>query len=48
MSKCKTKTKKVKSEKKKYIDNHEQKEILKFLNKVDYNSSSDYKKDRNR
>jgi Arc/MetJ family transcription regulator len=33
---------------KEYIQRHRQKELLKFLNKVDFDKNYDYKKARNR
>jgi Arc/MetJ family transcription regulator len=33
---------------KEFIERHKQKEILKFLNKIDYDESYDYKNERNR
>ena len=33
---------------KEFIHRHKQRDILKYLNKVDYNSSYDYKKERSR
>ncbi len=32
---------------KEYVQNHRQKDILKYLNKVDYDKDYDYKKSRN-
>lgn len=33
---------------KEYIQKHQQKELLKFINKIDFDSDYDYKKARNR
>ncbi len=48
ISGLKTKKETVNLALKEFIQRHKQKEILKFLNKIDYDDSYDYKNERNR